>query len=201
MLKCEREHCNSKAVKNYLCSKHGAYGMCIEPGCDTGAYFGNGQKCYRHGLYRKCLCQTEGCNGYATPKSDFKYCYTHHVKVIGKNFVDGRARCSKCHLKSIKNSLCFKHGAYGMCDEPKCNLKAKHDQKCNKHTYSKEFICQNIACFYSASHELDYKFCLRHRGEQKPEDNMFIPRTSRQSLPNRLKRIRPTPVKLVCELA
>ena len=86
--------CKSIAMKDLLCQKHGAYGVCKAPTCLAMAPNKSGL-CVKHGARR--FCSVDGC---ATPAQSKGLCWTHGGRM------PSRTRSSRTSSRRRPTSSC-----------------------------------------------------------------------------------------------
>ena len=109
---CRMPGCKTLSQKDMLCRKHGAYGVCKTRTCFSMAVNSTGL-CNKHGA--RGFCSVDGCATAAHPSSK---------GLCGKHGGGTKQPCSMpgCKSLSMKDMLCRKHGAYGVCTAPTLSL-------------------------------------------------------------------------------
>eukprot|EP00729_Bicosta_minor_P003065 gene3065-biopygen25866 len=169
--------CNTPAIPGkFVCTMHGAHGICSAWGCTKNANQSGRGVCRAHDI-KVLLCSTPDCpnkvvarrvctkhgaNGFCS----FGNCKTAaHSKGRCKRHGGGRSKECKvkyCDTLAQARGLCSKHGAHGTCTTKGCTTSAiagfKH---CCKHGGGKKTPCSVAGC---TTNSVRKGLCAKHGG-------------------------------------
>eukprot|EP00729_Bicosta_minor_P005556 gene5556-biopygen16858 len=168
--------CNTPAVPGkFVCTMHGAHGICSVWGCTKNANKSGRGVCIAHDI--KVLCSTPDCPSKVVAR---RVCTKHGAKGFCsfsncKAAVASKGRCARhgggstkeckvkdCDTLAAARGLCGKHSAYGTCTTKGCTTNARQGSKhCSKHGGRKITPCSVAGCTTPSQRK---GLCKKHGG-------------------------------------
>eukprot|EP00729_Bicosta_minor_P015300 gene15300-biopygen14270 len=144
--------CNTPAIPGkFVCTMHGAHGICSVWGCTKNANNSGRGVCIAHDI--KVLCSTPDCPSKVVAR-----------RVCVKHGAYGFCSTAGCVAAAQGRGVCKKHGAKGFCSFGNCNTAAIKRGLCNKH--GANGICSFGNCKSAAASK---GRCVRHGGGRTKE--------------------------------
>eukprot|EP00729_Bicosta_minor_P019955 gene19955-biopygen17327 len=171
----KQEACAPNMVQRFVCTMHGAHGICSVWGCTKNANQSGRGVCHAHDI--KVLCSTPDCPSKVVARRvcakhgaygfcSFGSCKTAAVSK-GRCVRHGGSTKKECKVKDCNTlasarGLCSKHGAYGTCATKGCATNARTgSQQCSKHGGRKNTPCSVAGCTTTSRVK---GLCAKHGG-------------------------------------
>eukprot|EP00729_Bicosta_minor_P032989 gene32989-biopygen17644 len=127
--------CNTPAVPGkFVCTMHGAHGICSVWGCSKNANNSGRGECNAHDI-KVLLCSTPDCPNKVVAR-----------RVCAKHGANGFCSTADCDAAAQGRGVCKKHGAKGFCSFGNCNTAAQSKGRCVRHGGSTKKECKVKDC-------------------------------------------------------